>query len=35
MFFYEADASWRVYSVPTIILCNGQNIHKEEKFKNG
>lgn len=35
MLIYEADASWCVYRVPTVILCNGRNIHKEEKVKTG
>lgn len=35
MLIYEADASWCVYCVPTVILCNGRNIHKEEKVKTG
>lgn len=35
MLICEANVSWCVYSVSTVIVCNGSyNIHKEEKGEN-
>lgn len=34
MLICEANVSWGVYSVCTVVVCNGSyNIHKEEKGK--